>query len=83
MTARTPSGDLAALLDALEAEVLAATDEDLRAALAEAGRLGEAALRQVSQLLAADPGEAEHQSAIDPRGLPINGATPPPRFPAD
>lgn len=56
MTAhRDPAAQLAALLDGLEAELLAAPDEEVEAALRETGRARAVALREARAPLVPDP----------------------------
>ncbi|WP_428485150.1 hypothetical protein [Rhodopila sp.] len=50
-----PTAKLDTLLDALEAEILSATDTEIHAALVETGRVGDATLRQVRALIMAEP----------------------------
>jgi len=68
MTSWRPHIDLARLLDALAAELMAASDDDVRRA---AGHRGTAAaadeVRQVIDALLGDPGEPDAARDLDPR----------------
>ena len=64
MTARwDPLADLDRLLAALEAEILASSDEEVRTALVDLGRPREVALREIAAALAARVIEDEVGSA--------------------
>ncbi|MGA2043754.1 MAG: hypothetical protein ABSG83_10310 [Roseiarcus sp.] len=56
---RTPERDLAALLDALAAELLSAPDEEVRALLREAGAKGRGAAAAVRDLASLALAESE------------------------
>ncbi len=55
MRPRRPTLPLDALLDALEADILAASDAEIRAALRETGRLPSAAAQEVRTVLEGRP----------------------------
>jgi len=83
MTARHPTADLDVLLDALEAEILAASDDDIQAAQAATGRLREAALREVTSVLTGERRDRKGRLQLNPGGVGVRGLMLPHRPPAD
>ena len=74
MTAQwRPSADLDKLLDGLEAEILGASDEEVRAALREAGRVEKAFAHEIRALLRAEASgladDASARAGAAPAGL--------------
>ena len=73
MAVTRPAAALARLLDALEADILDAPAEDIRAALRETGRAREGALHEIRSLLRqAEAAEDGHGAAM-PRDGPGGG----------
>ena len=83
MTARHAAAALDLLLDALEAEILAASDDDIQAAVAATGRLRDAALREVKSVLIGERRGRKGRPQLNPGSLVTSRPMRPHRPPAD